>query len=325
VIIGGIICVIDVHGRARCPWATVLASWRKSHGDDEHTPEEQLMSRKVTPADVKELVASLTMVCARGIVHGKSEHDSGEYVSMASVLAHQTRRESVATNTHGAGARVADKDAYAAHARVCAETRADVLANGIERVLSGAPAKRARRRRQRLARAADAPLRLAERLWQMVGIDLSKIERRWLRRRVLVFCGNPTFANKARRGHRYAPAKQLLRELGQRFWVLVVDEYLTSQRCPFCAGWLAETTPGVARYKHCEHDVHHASHNKDALAALSMLRIGLAVLLTGHRPQAWHREHAYTVDVCKTASSFTASSAANAVQGPSRASNGDDE
>lgn len=63
--------------------------------------------------------------------------------------------------------------------------------------------------------------------------------------------------------------------------------------CPFCFGFLERTRQDVFRYYRCPHDDERHEHNKDALAALSILRIGLSLVFTGERLAAFDRMFAF--------------------------------
>ena len=80
--------------------------------------------------------------------------------------------------------------------------------------------------------------------------------------------------------------------MGRKFKTIVVDEYLTSQLCPFCAGELKKSRAYSIRFYKCPHDdadEKKKEHNKDYLAAYSVLQLGLALLL-GERLDPWQRK-----------------------------------
>lgn len=63
--------------------------------------------------------------------------------------------------------------------------------------------------------------------------------------------------------------------------------------CSFCFGWLKRKKQNDVRHYVCPHDDDATTHNKDTLAAMSMLRIGLSMVLTGERLAAFDRTFAY--------------------------------
>ena len=97
--------------------------------------------------------------------------------------------------------------------------------------------------------------------------------------------------------------KQLIAALQARYVTVVINEFLTSQKCPFCAGfvsvfashrartptrarrararvggsWLKKSRPTSIRYYTCPHAADGMEHNKDVLAALAMLIIGFVL------------------------------------------------
>ena len=43
-------------------------------------------------------------------------------------------------------------------------------------------------------------------------------------------------------------------DIARRYFCLVIDEYLTSQRCPICADWMSCVYSHTERFKNCPHD-----------------------------------------------------------------------
>jgi predicted RNA-binding Zn-ribbon protein involved in translation (DUF1610 family) len=128
----------------------------------------------------------------------------------------------------------------------------------------------------------------AQKLLGALGLDWPP---RQIRERILVCIGNPTWCGgHHRKGHRAAPAKELAKQIARRNKTLVLDEYLTSQLCPHCGAQLERTRAKHVRFWRCPTcDDADTEHNKDFLAALSLIQIGLSLLLTGRRPTAWQR------------------------------------
>ncbi len=168
-------------------------------------------------------------------------------------------------------------------------TAAPLAADTMQRTVDGDAGSRRRNCTRNVDKAAEVPFRLARRLLDSIG--LGHVGNGNVRRRVLLFAGNPVFANgKWCKGHMAAPAKQLLAGMARRFKTFVIDEYLTSQLCPFCAHWLKKTRGRSVRHFRCENDASKREHNKDYLAAFSMLQLGLALLL-GERLGPWQRKN----------------------------------
>ena len=195
-------------------------------------------------------------------------------------------------------------------------TAAPLAADTMQRTVDGDAGSRRRNRTRNVDKAAEAPFRLARRLLDSIG--LGHVGNGNVRRRVLLFAGNPVFANgKWCKGHMAAPAKQLLAGMARRFKTFVIDEYLTSQLCPFCAHWLKKTRGRSVRHFRCENDASKREHNKDYLAAFSMLQLGLALLL-GERLDPWQRKNDDDDDDAAAATTATASSSSSTTAAASK-------
>ena len=104
------------------------------------------------------------------------------------------------------------------------------------------------------------------------------------------------------------PAKAFIEALSKRFRVFTLSEYYTSQKCWQCGAQLVRTRGWSWRHWRCPHSPlngtgthgaqrnqvlkqgklrHVAEENKDVVAALSMLRIGVMLLIDGSRPIEW--------------------------------------
>ena len=119
---------------------------------------------------------------------------------------------------------------------------------------------------------------------------------------VVVFCGLVAFGNV--KGYESSRAKSFVKTLAQTFRVITLSEYKTSKQCWTCGCTLVKTRGWSVRQWRCPNREHTAGQscmqvnaqgkrrhvheeNKDTVAALSMLRIGLALLLTGQKPRPW--------------------------------------
>jgi hypothetical protein len=131
---------------------------------------------------------------------------------------------------------------------------------------------------------------------------------------VLVFIGQQ-MKKKAgdklhQKGHKAAPMADFVEQVAKRYRTITVSEFNTSQKCSHCGSQLKRTRAGQVRFVRCEHSHlngtgnkqltktgnqvlrngkrrHVAEQNKDYVAALSMARIGLWLLIDGTRPAPW--------------------------------------
>jgi hypothetical protein len=131
---------------------------------------------------------------------------------------------------------------------------------------------------------------------------------------VLVFIGQQ-IKKKAgekvhQKGHKSAPMIDFVEQVGKRYRTITVSEFNTSQKCSHCGSQLTRTRAGQVRFVRCEKSHlngtgnkqltktgnqvlrngkrrHVAEQNKDYVAALSMARIGLWLLVDGTRPAPW--------------------------------------
>jgi hypothetical protein len=131
---------------------------------------------------------------------------------------------------------------------------------------------------------------------------------------VLVFIGQQ-IKKKAgdklhHKGHKSSPMIDFVEEVAKRYRTFTVSEFNTSQKCSHCGSQLTRTRAGQVRFVRCEKSHlngtgnkqltktgnqvlrngkrrHVAEQNKDYVAALSMARIGLWLLIDGTRPAPW--------------------------------------
>jgi hypothetical protein len=131
---------------------------------------------------------------------------------------------------------------------------------------------------------------------------------------VLVFIGQQ-IKKKAgeklhQKSHKSAPMIDFVEEVAKRYRTITVSEFNTSQKCSHCGSQLTRTRAGQVRFVRCEKSHlngtgnkqltktgnqvlrngkrrHIAEQNKDYVAALSMARIGLWLLIDGTRPAPW--------------------------------------
>ncbi len=122
---------------------------------------------------------------------------------------------------------------------------------------------------------------------------------------VTVFCGSVRFGNVS--GYESSRAKSFVEELGKAQRVILLSEFMTSQLCWSCGEKIVKTRASSVRYHRCPHRApptdgptmvknrqgkqrHVHEENKDTIAALSMLRIGVTLLLTGKKLKPWCTE-----------------------------------
>lgn len=98
--------------------------------------------------------------------------------------------------------------------------------------------------------------------------------------------------------------KDYVEAVAKRYRCFTVSEYYTSQKCWQCGARLLKTRGWSCRYWRCEHNGgglvrdqhgkqrHSAEENKDVIAALSMARIGMMLLIDGSRPLEWCSDNA---------------------------------
>jgi hypothetical protein len=98
--------------------------------------------------------------------------------------------------------------------------------------------------------------------------------------------------------------KDYVDAVANRFRCFTVSEFYTSQKCWQCGAQLLKTRGWSWRYWRCEHNGgslvkdkhgkqrHSAEENKDVIAALSMARIGMMLLIDGSRPLEWCSDNA---------------------------------
>jgi len=184
-------------------------------------------------------------------------------------------------------------------------THVPLLANALQAVRDGEPAKLRRHNKRFLAKAAERPVHAVRRVLDALGVaeqDAAAqgaaqgakpaLTDRQIRDRIVIVVGNPTFG-ATHRGHRASPAKKLVLELARRFQTFVVNEYMTSQRCAKCGAPTEQTRDGVVRFRHCTAE--HAQQapargdNKDFNAMMAMARIAVHLWIHGERPVQWQK------------------------------------
>ena len=228
------------------------------------------------------VLRSLLCRCVKNAVHGKSLQSSTATESSAAARTAAAARGAASTaTTGGAGVDAIDAEQYRAYAQHCyGDTSfAPIVHDAHVRATQRVGYQQYRHRRHALAKAANEPLRTAQKLNVTLGLGLSA---RQLRGALVVVVGNPTFASGGRnvRGHRAVPVKQLLGEFSHRYLTVVIDEYLTSkvvivpialcarcdfnfasllpysQNCTHCGGKLVRTRGGNVRYYRYENIRH---------------------------------------------------------------------
>jgi hypothetical protein len=97
-----------------------------------------------------------------------------------------------------------------------------------------------------------------------------------------------------------------VRAVANKCRLFTVSEFYTSQKCWQCGSQLLRTRGWSWRYWRCPHSEkngrgkdgsntvvkkgkrrHVAEENKDVVAAMSMVRIGIMLLVSGNRPAEW--------------------------------------
>jgi hypothetical protein len=101
---------------------------------------------------------------------------------------------------------------------------------------------------------------------------------------VLVLIGKVTF-NSSRRGFAPTSAKDFVKALARTFTVIELSEFNTSKLDWSCGAKMVLDSATSFRFWSCPHGGHR--QNKDVVACLSMLRIGLLLLTTGKKPALW--------------------------------------
>jgi hypothetical protein len=119
-----------------------------------------------------------------------------------------------------------------------------------------------------------------------------------------MFCRR--FGGAHHKGHKAAPMADYVRAVANKCRLFTVSEFYTSQKCWQCGSQLLRTRGWSWRYWRCPHSEknghgkdgsntvvkkgkrrHVAEENKDVVAAMSMVRIGIMLLVSGNRPAEW--------------------------------------
>ena len=120
-----------------------------------------------------------------------------------------------------------------------------------------------------------------------------------LKKRPLIIYGSGTFGGM--RGQRSVGSAKIRNFLSRFFPLIVIDEYMTSQKCPRCFSQL-RSKGGSWSVKECTNRnclanvrnlVTAFTVNRDFSAAMNMLQIVLAILLTGTRPSPFRRKEVF--------------------------------
>ena len=238
----------------------------------------------VHAAHVEAILSELDFAVLSRRVHGAKLEYSKPRTSTAAEAAARQRAAAAGV----AGQRVVDPVTFLRFADIQAKTFSATMLATLQRTKDGDASKRRKERKAVIAEAAEAPLVAAQQLLAAMGVAATS---RQARDRMVVFLGNPTWCSSEQHGgNRSAPAKALRDEIAARYKTLIIDEYLTSQQCPTCGDKLERTRARRVRYWRCgKCDADGREHNKDYLAAVSMIQIGITLLLTGSRPAPWRR------------------------------------
>ena len=136
--------------------------------------------------------------------------------------------------------------------------------------------------------------------------------------RVVFFVGQPRAGQQTHAGHRSGDSMQFVAAAAKQMATIGLNEYYTSQKCKACGSQLVRTRGWSVRFWRCPHSElngkgvriddeaeagngnfkreggrpdgkwrHVAEENKDVIAAMAMLRIGVCVLIDGGRPVEW--------------------------------------
>jgi hypothetical protein len=125
---------------------------------------------------------------------------------------------------------------------------------------------------------------------------------------VTIYIGFLNSTQSTAKGHQSVAAAAFVEALTKRYRVFTLSEYHTSQKCWQCGAQLVRTRGWSWRHWRCPHSLkngtgthgaqrnqvlkngklrHVAEENKDVVAALSMFRIGVMLLIDGSRPIEW--------------------------------------
>jgi hypothetical protein len=134
--------------------------------------------------------------------------------------------------------------------------------------------------------------------------------------RVVFFVGQPRAGQQTHAGHRSGDSMQFVAAAARQMVTIGLNEYYTSQKCKECGSQLVRTRGWSVRFWRCPHSKlngtgvsihgvdeagdfkreggrpdgkwrHVAEENKDVIAAMAMMRIGVCVLIDGGRPVEW--------------------------------------
>jgi hypothetical protein len=134
--------------------------------------------------------------------------------------------------------------------------------------------------------------------------------------RVVFFVGQPRAGQQTHAGHRSGDSMQFVAAAAKQMVTIGLNEYYTSQKCKACGSELKRTRGWSVRFWRCPHSElngtgvsihgvdeagdfkreggrpdgkwrHVAEENKDVIAAMAMMRIGVCVLIDGGRPVEW--------------------------------------
>jgi hypothetical protein len=241
--------------------------------------------------------------------------------------AQKAAEELSASATATGGMRALDYEAMCKHMQVYVKTRPAIYRDSLRRALGGARhyanigrQHRARAEVQQLADAV-ALFRAYLATLEQDGARKDELMKRALMPatkhddRVVFFVGQPRAGQQTHAGHRSGDSMQFVAAARQMV-TIGLNEYYTSQKCKACGSELVRTRGWSVRFWRCPHSKlngtgvsihgvdeagdfkreggrpdgkwrHVAEENKDVIAAMAMMRIGVCVLIDGGRPVEW--------------------------------------
>jgi hypothetical protein len=241
--------------------------------------------------------------------------------------AQKAAEELSASATATGGMRALDFEAMCKHMQVYVKTRPAIYRDSLRRALGGARhyanigrQHRARAEVQQLADAV-ALFRAYLATLEQDGARKDELMKRALMPatkhddRVVFFVGQPRAGQQTHAGHRSGDSMQFVAAARQMV-TIGLNEYYTSQKCKACGSELVRTRGWSVRFWRCPHSKlngtgvsihgvdeagdfkreggrpdgkwrHVAEENKDVIAAMAMMRIGVCVLIDGGRPVEW--------------------------------------
>jgi hypothetical protein len=162
--------------------------------------------------------------------------------------------------------------------------------------------------------------------------------------RLLFYVGDPKAGSKSFKGKRAGACAAFVDAARRQFVTFLLSEYYTSQKCWQCGAQLVKTRGHSYRFWRCPHSLlngtgqgvpgrpnmvmrggkqrHVAEENKDVVAALSMLQIGIRLMIDGARPAEWCANDVrdYAEAAASSSSSTTTSSSSSSSSSSSTSS-----